>query len=366
MAFSLAIGGDAETSADGDVVATNFGDTVNDSDGEASITTGDATAYGNASVTSADQVATVDIIDGDFTTIDQEIEVTNEGEGEAETGDNDATGNDSDNDADTNQTATLAAQGGDADAEAIAIAIGGDDLDIDIDIEGDATVDVDGDVTLANTSDTSNRSTGSAAVDTGDARAKGNYSATNVAAEAWVTGEITFVDQELTIDNVGDADADSGDNEANGNTSDNETETEQEDELVAEGDDEDITVDRDLVAANAADTTNESDGLSDIASGDADAEGNVAVNSACSGVNVDVDCEALALPVLPPPPPPPCPCRVHEEAEPELPTQPPVQPAPGPVGEELPVTGGPLTAQVAVGVLLIALGRSLRRRSSVA
>jgi len=324
-------GGDLEGNG---LVASNNGESSNWSDGSADITTGNATAYGNAANTEINMAADVAIEDDGFTLLDQDADVDNDGDAEADTGDNDATGNNSDNDADLDQEVEVEEEDG-------------GDLELD-------------EAVLVNSGDNINSSDGSANVDTGDADAIGNYSATGVALAALVEGsDLDLVDQAIEIENDGDAEANTGDNDVVGNDSENESETEQETELDEDGAG-DLEVD-DLVLSNSAETANESDGSGSATTGDASAQGNVAVNSACSGLNTEVDCPEVSLPPLPPPP---CPCKIHDEEEvPEVPEVPEQAEVPG---EELPVTGGPLAAQAALGLLLVALGRSLRRRSQTA
>ena len=97
------------------LVASNTGDAANWSDGSANITTGDATAYGNAANTEIDLSAAVALGDTGFTTLDQAADVDNDGDADANTGDNDATGNDSDNDTELDQD----------------VEVEGDDVDLD-------------------------------------------------------------------------------------------------------------------------------------------------------------------------------------------------------------------------------------------
>ena len=201
-------------------------------------------------------------------------------------------------------------------------------LDQDVEVEGD---DVDlTDVVLSNNGSATSDSDGSADIDTGDADAIGNYSATGVALAAWTASALDLVDQSIEITNDGDADANSGDNDVVGNNSENEAENEQETELDA--DDLDVA---DLVLSNSAETANSSDGSGSARTGNASAQGNVAVNSACSGLNTEVDCPEVSLPPLPPPS---CPCKKKaEEVTPPIVTPVPVE---VPAAEQLPVTGG--------------------------
>src|SRR5205085_6982063 len=86
---------DAPSGTD-DTVASNFGDSTTNSDGSASITTGNANSVGSSAHTNIAQ--TVDSGDaGGFVLTDQEVTSTNVGIGVANTGLNFAFGNVSDN-----------------------------------------------------------------------------------------------------------------------------------------------------------------------------------------------------------------------------------------------------------------------------
>lgn len=390
IGVGVGVGGDARTTAD-DVTATAFADTNTDSDGSAGISTGPATAFGNVSDTAIDQVANVDIIDSGFSTIDQRARVVNDGEGTASTGRNRAIGNNSVNDADTRQRAGSFADGGNATGVGIgfgvATGIGGTGfgLGVGIAIGGDATVNTNGDLLAANFADTNSNSDGSASVETGPANALGNYAATNVVQTVNDPAVLEFTNQQVTIRNIGDADADSGRNDAIANDSDNDVSNDQRlgtfanggnataiaigfpiDIEIEIGGDETLNANgNDNVLVNNADTGNNSDGTSSIRTGAAQSVGNIAATSACSGYNADVDCPVATLPrIVTPPPPPPCPCRHHEMEE--QPPVPPVVVPPVSTVPELPVTGGPLAVQAALGLLLVALGALLRRKGRVA
>ncbi|MEY2567916.1 MAG: hypothetical protein QOE35_2445 [Actinomycetota bacterium] len=383
IGIGVGIGGNARTQAD-DVIATGFADTNNNSDGSAGIVTGAATAYGNVSDTAIDQVATVDIIDSGFSTIDQRSRVRNEGEGTASTGRNLAIGNNSVNDADTDQTAGLFADGGNGTGVGIGLGLGGFGFGLGIGVGGNATVVTGGDLLATNFADTGSNSDGSATVETGSALARGNYSATNVVQAVHDPAALELFNQQQNISNVGDANADTGKNDALANNSDNDADNDQRLGTFANGGNanaigigfpfgidieiagnETLRSRGDNVLVNNADTTNNSDGTTSIRTGAAVALGNVAVTSACSGINVDVDCPVATLPrIVPPPPPPPCPCR-HQEVTPPV-AVPPVTVVPPVVPNvpELPVTGGPLAAQAVLGLLLVVLGAALRRRKA--
>jgi len=322
-----------------DTVQSNIADTTNSSDGSASISTGDATAYGNASNTKLGEAADLALTDKGFAIVDQNGRVRNEGDADADTGRNDVTGNNSLNTVDNDQDARIRESGG-------------GDLDVR-------------DAVLSNIADTGNASDGSATLETGNAYALGNYSATNMQLAA-ATGDspLTLADQTLRIDNIGDADANSGNNDLTANNSINDSTNDQDTPITQSGGG-DLDV-RDVVSSNIATTENASDGTASARTGNATAIGNVSVQSACSGLNTAVDCPEVSLPPLPPPS---CPCKKATPPPVVPPTVPPttVTPGvPGPVGEQLPVTGGPLGVQAALGLMLVALGSLLRRRSKTA
>lgn len=127
--------------------ASNNAEVSNDSDGTASIETGDAIATGNDSVTDIDQSAQ----GGDA---DQSARVRNSGDAVANTGDNVAVGNESTNVASNEQVASSRTRTRGADG------------------------------TASNDATTSNSSDGSAEVVTGDADALGNFSDTTVNQDA--------------------------------------------------------------------------------------------------------------------------------------------------------------------------------------
>jgi hypothetical protein len=317
-----------------DSVLSNIGSLTNASDGSADITTGNATAYANASNTWLTETADIDIVDAGFVILDQTGRVNNVGIAVADTGDNDAIGNDSDNTARNRQTTRIREDG-----------------------PGNLFVD---DAVLNNTGDTSNLSAGSASITTGTAYALGNYSATNMILSA-ATGasQLTLASQALAINNFGDAAANSGNNDADGNDSVSDVDNTQ-DSPIEEFGPGSLVVDS-VVSNNSGDAVNASDGTSSVATGAAVAIGNVSVQSACSGLNTTVDCPVASLPPLPPPS---CPCQTAVVTPP--PTVPPTTPVPAESGEELPVTGSPLGVQVLLGLLLIGLGSAMRRRTRMA
>jgi len=321
-----------------DTVQSNIADTTNTSDGKGGISTGDATAYGNASNTNIGQDADLALTDSGFAIVDQRGRVNNEGDARANTGRNDVTGNDS--------------------------------LNLDVNIQlasisesGAGSLNID-DAVLSNIADTGNDSNGLASLETGNAYALGNYSATNMQlAAATGASPIVVANQTQQINNLGNANANSGNNDLTANDTINLGINAQITPLSQTGAGS-LNVD-DLVASNIATTENSSDGTASARTGNAVAIGNISVQSACSGLNTAVDCPEVSLPPLPPPS---CPCKKATPPPVVPPTvTPPVTPGvPGEVGEQLPVTGGPLGVQVALGLLLVALGSLLRRRSKTA
>jgi hypothetical protein len=316
-------------------VQSNIASTTNTSDGSAGITTGNATAYGNATNTKVGLAANLALTDKGFAIVDQRGRVNNDGDASADTGRNDVDGNDSFNSADNSQDARLRESGA-----------------------GSLNAD---DAVLSNIAETNNSSNGAASLVTGNAYALGNYTATNMQlAAATGASPLTLADQSLQINNDGDADANSGNNDLNGNDSIN-TNVNDQDTPITQSGAGSLNVDS-QVSSNIATTENNSDGSSSARTGNAVAIGNVSVQSACSGLNTAVDCPEVSLPPLPPPS---CPCKKTVTPPPPVvpPTTPPVTPGVT-TGEQLPVTGGPLGVQAALGLMLVALGSLLKRRSS--
>jgi hypothetical protein len=245
---------DAELSSDdpadlnfrGDVVLSNVSTLTNESDGSASITTGDAQATGVDSdeTTTISQTATAAGEDDGLAFIDQTARVNNDGDATGNSGRNDAVGNNSDNDLTNDQDATIEEDGA-------------GDLDLR-------------DVVLSNISDATNSSDGSASITTGSAHGTGIVATTSIDQNADVTfgdDAFTFVDQSARVNNEGEADGNSGRNDAIGNNSENEVENEQE-SVIEENGRGDLDA-RDIVGSNIADTTNESNGSASITTGDA-------------------------------------------------------------------------------------------------
>ena len=251
-------------------VASNTAATANKSDGHASITTGSATAYGNATNDEIAQDLNLDLAKkNDFAIVDQIGTVTNRGAAVATTGNNTARGNVSFNDARNNQHAHAPVVGFVRNAVA------------------------------NNTAATSNNSDGKASIDTGDALAIGNHSATGLGEAVGVDpGEaFTLVTQTPNVSNVGTALARTGGNSSKGNNSDNSTANHQR-PSVGGG--------PNVIANNSATTRNSSNGSGTVHTGNATAIGNESATSTCTGVNTTARCPKPELPQLPPPP---CPCH---------------------------------------------------------
>jgi LPXTG-motif cell wall-anchored protein len=240
--------------ATGSVVASNIGSADNTSHGSASILTGGATASGNVSDTTIDQVDPT-IGGAGFVFVTQDATVTNTGTARANSGRNDAVGNDSGNVA-LNLQAALALGGG-----------------------GTAT-----NVVASNTSDPSNTSDGSATIVTGCACAVGNTSTTDLGQTADVNiggAGFAFVDQSAVVTNTGTATANTGRNDAVGNESDNFVLNLQ--IAVAPG----APGPGAVVASNIGDPSNTSDGSASITTGNAFALGNLSGTGGDQEVAVD-------------------------------------------------------------------------------
>jgi hypothetical protein len=218
-----------EQEAEGGGVATNIADASNSSNGTATIVTGDATATGVASETTVEQ-AVAGGGDGGLAIVDQSTEVENDGDAVANTGDTVAIGNASTNTVLNDQ---------DADAGGIGVA--------------------------ANIADVRNVSDGSASITTGDASATGVDATVDVGQTAIGSGaDLVLADQDLDVDNDGDALANSGLNVSLGNVSDNLAVNEQEVETGGGAD-----------VVNIIDLANSSDGLGAVITGDAQAWGTI-------------------------------------------------------------------------------------------
>ncbi|MGI9120745.1 MAG: beta strand repeat-containing protein, partial [Acidimicrobiales bacterium] len=245
-----------------DIVASNVGAATNTSDGSATISTGDAFAAGNASVTNVGQLADADIDGSGFVIVDQEADVTNAGFADADTGDNLAIGNLSGNFAVNLQLAAAGSRRGD--------------------VETDILV-------ASNIGTADNTSDGTATINTGDADAIGNTSITNVGqlADVGIDGSgFVIVDQSTTVDNFGEATADTGDNAAFGNLSANAAVNLQ--LAVAGSRRGDVDADT-VVASNVGAATNTSDGSATISTGDALAAGNTSATDVVQVADFAVD-----------------------------------------------------------------------------
>jgi hypothetical protein len=296
----------ASNDGNGNGAAVNIGTSSNESDGTARIDTGDATATGNVSFTTIDQQMNLAIPAMGFYLGDQVARVTNSGEAVANTGDNLAVGNESENEAETDQDADAGAGGG-----------------------GTAT----------NIGTTRNESDGSAEIVTGNADAVGNDSVTTIGQQLNLAPYelgFTLVDGRATVANSGDADANTGRNDAIGNRSTNEASVDQEAE-AGNGTG---------VLANLADTSNSSDGTAGVRTGNASAIGNRSETHVLQAVNPGITEVAPA---------PDAPAEVEDGEQ-----------TPAAAAEQLPVTGGALETQAALGLLLVGIGAILRKQRQVA
>jgi hypothetical protein len=310
-------------------VASNTATTANKSDGHASIGTGNATAYGNATNDEIAQDLNLDLAKkNDFAIVDQRGTVTNRGAAVATTGNNTARGNISFNDAGNNQHAHAPVVGRVKNAVA------------------------------NNTASTVNNSNGKSAITTGDAMAIGNHSATGLGEAVGVDPgqSFTLVTQTPNVSNVGTALARTGGNSSKGNNSDNTTHNHQR-PSVGGG--------PNVVANNSATTRNQSNGSGTVHTGNATAIGNESATNTCTGVNTTARCPKPELPQLPPPP---CPCHKKHVTPPPPPVTTTSHPTPmkpvQPVNA-LPRTGGPIQELALIGALLVLLGAALRRRSRI-
>jgi hypothetical protein len=232
-----------------DIVAANSANNGVNSNGSADITTGAATATGNASTTSIAQIADTNIAGSGFTLVDQNVRADNAGLGIANSGINAAVGNASRNNAATVQQATVR----EAD-------------------RGNLNAD---DIVAVNNSNNSANSNGSASISTGAADATGNKSATTVnqVADTNIAGSgFVLNDQNATVDNVGLAVGNSGVNLAVGNASRNNT-SGVSNAQVTESRRGNLNA-GDVVASNSANNLSNSDGSASITTGAARAIGN--------------------------------------------------------------------------------------------
>ncbi|MBA2524406.1 MAG: hypothetical protein H0V18_01290, partial [Pyrinomonadaceae bacterium] len=184
--------------APSDVVSSNASVSNISSDGSASIATGAASALGNQSSTTINQVSDANISGSGFVLADQAAGVRNSGVGTANSGRNSATGNHADSSNTLDQDSVVRESGA-----------------------GGLFAS---DVVAANTATTSINSDGDASITTGDAFAIGNDSATvlNQVADANIDGSgFVLSDQGARVTNTGVGLANSGLNGAAGNQSTN-------------------------------------------------------------------------------------------------------------------------------------------------
>ena len=233
-------------------IQSQSADASNTSDGSASVTTGNASAKGNVSTTDLTQT-----LDPTGLVIPTQVaDVVNLGIGVASTGDNSAEGNISDNT--------------------------GVDVDQHVHIGEDSVLPITiiaGQLVGSNSGEASNTSDGSASVDTGDASATGNDSATTL--EQTSNGAIDGLGlilntQVAVVANVGLGSADSGGNSAIGNTSQNDANLEQHAHIGSDNQAGTSTtiLGGIVAAANSGSAATTSDGDASITTGDATATGN--------------------------------------------------------------------------------------------
>jgi len=248
------------TNATGDAVASNFGDSTTNSDGSASITTGNANSVGSSAHTNIAQ--TVDAGDASgFVLTNQDVISANIGIGIANTGLNAAIGNASTNTADVDQDATVDTSG-------------------------------DGDTVAANFGSSSSTSDGSATIHTGNAAGVGSRSTTNVAQTVDANGAgFVMPDQSAEAVNVGIGLANTGGNIAVGNISPtNDSTVDQDATVTATG-----PSTGDAVASNDGTATTSSNGSAEIWTGSADAIGNDAAHTLNITQTVDANGSGFTL-----------------------------------------------------------------------
>jgi filamentous hemagglutinin len=266
---SALVGSDArglDLTVFGPLVAANSGTASNTSDGTGKVHTGGAHAQGNGSTTSLSQSQDGTIDDLGLAVNTQVGGVANLGVGVANSGLNAAIGNASDN------------GGGD-----VPLAQGGAFLEQSAQIGsgnlGPTDLTVFGPAVANNAGEASNTSDGRATVGTGDARANGNVSTTNVSQHqtSEVTGMGLVVGTQVGgVANVGVGVANSGLNLAVGNASTNTAGAQQLSFLVSSGGALPVlTIVGPAVANDSGQATNTSDGEACACTGDAVASGNV-------------------------------------------------------------------------------------------
>lgn len=236
------------TGGTGDAVASNTLNSSNNSDGTANIVTGNANSTGNQATNNTQQVLNADDGNGQPVIVDQNSDTTNIGIGVSNTGLNAALGNVSTNDITVDQTA-------------------------------DAT-STDGDAIASNSGDVSNNSDGSASIITGNANALGSQSTNRTVqvVDASDPDSLVLADQNVTNLNLGLAFANTGLNFGAGNLSTNTVNPTQ--TATASGD-------GDAIAPNSLVVDNVTNGSVVIATGNAGATGNTAVNDNTQTLDAD-------------------------------------------------------------------------------
>jgi len=300
------------------VINANFGNAVNNSNGDASITTGGSHAVGNTATTSISQTLNLTQTGfGGLVFFEPTATLVNRGVAAAISGNNFATGNASRN------------------------------LGINCQLLGAnfCTLGSRGSARINNLSTNNgqaiNNSNGSASITTGCSCAVGNRTATAIKQGGTVnlgTFGNLFFDPNARLINTGDATATSGGNITTGNDSANLALNRQ--RLGRRGG----------LSFNNGTADNTSNGTATTVTGDATAIGNMAATAICQGINGPLDC--------PVPPLPPLPDCFNKEAVPGTPgsTTP---------GNALPRTGAPLNVLALLGMTLIALGALLRKKGQV-
>ncbi|MDQ2649038.1 MAG: hypothetical protein M3Z03_05750 [Actinomycetota bacterium] len=261
----------------GPVTAGNTGATTNTSDGDACVCTGDAVATGNVSTSTLSQDLHIGVDDG-LSVVPMTGIILNAGFGLANSGVNGAVGNLSQNLATSTQTATL---------------------------DPTVTSPLVGPQTIVNGGGADNASNGTGKVGTGDARADGNLSTSDLVQGVSVDGAGAFAQVNGGIGNVGAAVANSGVNAGIGNASSN----------IA---DLDQTATGSGTVSNQGRASNASDGFGGVG---------------------DPDCEVPGDQVATP-------------DEPGVPT--------------LPKTGGPVQVEAALALMMLLAGFTFRRLSQAA
>ncbi|HJR24542.1 MAG TPA: hypothetical protein VJ804_03660, partial [Acidimicrobiales bacterium] len=242
----------------GSTIASNSLDLSNSSGGSATIHTGDASATGNHSDTWVAQDA-----GGDPEGIGVNLQVAgvlNTGIAAANSGGNLAVGN-----ASFNAAGAVQGAGVGVGIVPVVTALG---------------------ATASNSASVSNESDGSAWIDTGDASATGNRSATHV-SQGLDSDELVIAPQIAGVVNAGAAAANSGGNVAVGNIAPSVAAAGQLALTGAGG--VPVVAAGQAVASNSLDVGNASDGSASIKTGDADAWGNVSTTDLSQHVDASID-----------------------------------------------------------------------------